>query len=949
MKVAGFFLLGLASVFSVQRDNFRTCDNVGFCKRHRALEPGTSSYAASASSMKLNPTSVSLDVLEKKSDVKFTLTIFGLKDNTFRIRLEEKDAMRKRYEPPVGDVLIKVPEGEELKYNGQSGNQLTFNKGTSRVVLTTEPLRIDVYSDDDPVISINSQGLLKFEHTRPKPGWVSWLSSTLYSWFSPPFREAPPAENQDEENKEEAQEGEEEQQKEEEVKEEEVKAEPEEPDMWEETFKSHTDSKPFGPTSIGVDISFPGVEHVYGIPEHADSLALKTTKTTDPYRLYNLDVFEYDLYNPMALYGAVPLMLAHNEKRTVGVFWLNAAETWVDISSNVADKSIFSNLADFVTGNNEIPQTDTHWFSESGVIDVFLMLGPGPKDVFRQYAALTGTTPLPPLFSISYHQCRWNYNDQDDVRTVDENFDKFDIPYDVIWLDIEHTDGKRYFTWDAAKFPNSIEMLRNISSKGRKMVTIVDPHLKRDDNYKVFAEARDKGLLIKNKDGGDFDGWCWPGSSGWPDFLEKHVRDWWADKFSASEYVGSAPNLYVWNDMNEPSVFNAPEITVNRDIKHLGGWENREVHNIYGMYVHEATMDGLLKRTNYQERAFVLTRAFFAGTQRTAAVWTGDNMGEWSHLKISNPMIMSLNLVGITFSGADVGGFFRNPDNELVTRWYQAGAFQPFFRAHAHLDTKRREPYLLPDENVKVIREAIRARYTYLPYWYTEFFTSEKDGAAVMRPLWVEFPKEKATFGIDDNYMIGSALLVRPVTDQGATNANVYFPGAGEVWYDVETYQTYKGQQEVNVQAPLSKIPVYQKGGTIIPRKMRPRRSSTLMFDDPFTLVVALDPKQEANGQLFIDDYRTFKYRDGAYGFIKYSFTSHKLHSNVEHQGSGFTTKEWLERVIVVGLPHEPRKVTLHQSGQTKELIFTYDSTTHVLIIRKPGVNILQNWTISLH
>ncbi|XP_025103603.1 neutral alpha-glucosidase AB-like isoform X3 [Pomacea canaliculata] len=936
----GLLVVGLESVLAVQRDNFRTCSQVAYCRRHRALEPGPSSYAAQPESLRLSQTSAEINVLNKETGVRFVLTISGIKDNTFRIRLVEAEPLRQRFEPPIGDVLVKEPEGEEMIYKGRSGSQLTFTKGSSRLILTTDPLRIDIFSDDNPVVSINARGLLNFEHTREKKGWVTSLTSSLFSWFSQPFREPAAEDTQQEEKKEETENNEEEKTE---------KKKEEESDLWEETFKSFTESKPFGPTSVGVDISFPGVEYVYGIPEHAESLALKTTKSTDPYRLFNLDVFEYELYNPMALYGSVPLMIAHNEKRTLSVFWLNAAETWVDIRSNVADKSVFSNLADFVTGNNEVPQTDTHWFSESGIIDIFIMLGPGPKDVFRQYAALTGTTPLPPLFSIGYHQCRWNYNDQEDVRSVDENFDKFDLPYDVIWLDIEHADGKRYFTWDASKFPNSEEMLRNISSKGRKMVTIVDPHLKRDDNFKVYAEGRDKGLFVKTKDGQDFDGWCWPGSSSWPDFMEPHVRDWWASKFALSEYPGSALNLYTWNDMNEPSVFNGPEITFSRDQKHLAGWENREVHNVYGMHVHAATMEGLLRRTNHQERAFVLTRAFFAGSQRTAAVWTGDNMGEWGHLKVSNPMILSLNLVGIVFSGADIGGFFKNPDIELQTRWFQAGAFQPFARSHAHLDTKRREPYLLPEENVNIVRSALRARYSYLPYWYTQFYLSEKTGAPVMQPLWVEFPGEKATFNIDDVYLIGPALLVRPVTDQGAVSANVYFPGADELWYDVDTWQVYKGQQEVNVPAPLSKIPVYQRGGYIIPRKMRPRRSSTLTFDDPFTLVVCLDAKQESAGQLYVDDYHSFRYRDGDFGLVNYTFQHHKLHSIPIQQDNQFTTSEWLERVMIIGLPHEPKSVTLNSSGETKDLGFTYDSSTKILVIRKPGVNILLPWTITLH
>ena len=244
------------------------------------------------------------------------------------------------------------------------------------------------------------------------------------------------------------------------------------------------------------------------------------------------------------------------------------------------------------------------------------------------------------------------------------------------------------------------------------------------------------------------------GSSAWPDFSNPEIRKWWASKFSYDEYVGSTPDLYIWNDMNEPSVFNGPEITFHKDVVHMDGWENRDLHNIYGMYVHQATAEGQLLR-NENERFFVLTRAFFAGSQRTSAVWTGDNIGEWSHLKASNPMILSLNLVGITHSGADVGGFFKNPEPELLTRWYQAGAYQPFFRAHAHLDTNRREPYLQSEEHKKIIRDVIRARYSYLPLWYTLFYEGELKGYPVMRPLWVEYPTDVETFKMDDEFLVG--------------------------------------------------------------------------------------------------------------------------------------------------------------------------------------------------
>ncbi|ESO91975.1 hypothetical protein LOTGIDRAFT_217135 [Lottia gigantea] len=924
-----FILLSyfICQLYAVQRDNFKTCEQSSFCKRQRAYQPAQSPYVALEDSLKITSNTIDIQLLNKDNNVRFLLTIFGLQDNMFRIKMNELSPIKERYEIPVGDALKEEPAQQKINFAGKDKDKFVIKMSNHKLLLSLSPFRIDAYTDETPVMSLNSQGLLKFEQMRIKP------------------EAKPPADDSADENGEEANPQEAVENQEEKVKEEKKE---DETGMWEETFKTFTDSKPHGPSSIGIDVSFPGFENVYGIPEHADTMALKTTKSTDPYRLFNLDVFEYDLYNPMALYGAVPLMYAHNEDRTVGIFWHNAAETWIDISSNTADKSVFSHIADFVKGNNEIPQTDTHWFSESGVIDVFLLLGPTPRDVFKQYSRLTGTTQLPPLYSLAYHQCRWNYNDQDDVKAVDANFDKFDIPFDVIWLDIEHTDGKKYFTWAHDKFPTPEEMIKNLSVKGRKLVTIVDPHLKREDGYSVYTDARDRGFLIKNKDGNDYEGWCWPGSSSWPDFTNPVVREWWADKFALSEYKGSTPDLIVWNDMNEPSVFNGPEITFHKDVKHYNNFENRDLHNIYGMYVHQATMEGLVKRSGGKERSFVLTRAFFAGSQRYSAVWTGDNIGEWSHLKVSIPMVLSLNLAGITFSGADVGGFFKNPDPELLTRWYQTGAFYPFFRAHAHLDTRRREPYLLPEENIKIVREALRLRYSLLPYYYTLFYQAEEDGLPIFRPLWVDYPKDKDVFKIDDQFLIGSSLLVKPVTDQGQTNVNVYFPGKDNVWYDIDTYQTYDGSMTINVPAPLDKIPVYQKGGSIIARKLRPRRSSSLMYQDPFTLIVCLDKQGKAEGELYVDDYHSFQYKNGDYIHRQFIFNKNTLSSkNIDPKGQ-FNTREWIEKIIIVGFPNEPKKITIaNSSGENSRILgFQYNENNKSLTIRKPGDNIADIWTL---
>lgn len=280
------------------------------------------------------------------------------------------------------------------------------------------------------------------------------------------------------------------------------------------------------------------------------------------------------------------------------------------------------------------------------------------------------------------------------MTAVNAGFDEHDIPYDVLWLDIEHTDGKKYMTWDASKFPTPVRMQEEIAAVDRRMVTIIDPHVKRDAGYEMHNEATRRGFYVKTASGdADFEGWCWPGSSSYLDVTNPAIRDWWAEQFSFAKYKGSTSILNVWNDMNEPSVFNGPEVTMQKDLIHHGHWEHRDVHNAYGMYYHMATVQGLMRRSP-EQRPFVLSRSFFAGSQRWGAVWTGDNAAEWEHLSVSVPMLLSMSVAGLPFVGADVGGFFKNPDGELMTRWYQLGAYYPFFRGHAHHETKRREPWL---------------------------------------------------------------------------------------------------------------------------------------------------------------------------------------------------------------------------------------------------------------
>jgi len=350
-----------------------------------------------------------------------------------------------------------------------------------------------------------------------------------------------------------------------------------------------------------------------------------------------------------------------------------------------------------------------------------------------------------------------------------------------------------------------------------------------------------------------------------------------------------------------------------------------------------------LKKRNLDqnERPFVLTRSFFAGSQRYAAVWTGDNTANWEHLAAANPMLLSLNLAGITFSGADVGGFFGNPDPQLLTRWYQAAAFHPFFRAHAHIDTKRREPYLYEEPYLSSIVSAIRMRYRFLPYWYTTFHTTSKTGIPLMRALWTEYPHESATFNMDDQFLIGSDILVKPVTKADQFETSVYLP-PGE-WYEISSQTVESGPATITVSTPLDKMPVFFRGGSIIPTKERPRRSSTQMIADPYTLLISLDHTKKAKGNLYVDDGHTFNYQEGEFLEGQFSYESNRQIKYKITNGS-LRPSNVIERIVVLGLDSKPSTISFNNHN----LDFDYDSQLNRLTIRKPLAPLSSEWTITI-
>ncbi|RYO93830.1 hypothetical protein DL766_005084 [Monosporascus sp. MC13-8B] len=965
-------LSAISSLFTpalaVKEHDFKKCHQSGFCKRNRAyadhvLAQGSSwqpPYKILSEKASFKDGQLQADILktidEQGATVRLPVTVSFLRSGTARVTIDEQKrkeksielrhnslARKERYNEAEKWAIVgglDIDTDAKVSYDGKSGINIQYGPDFKfEADIKYDPLSIEFKREGTSQIKLNDRGLLNIEHWRPKV-------------------EEPVPEKKEGEDSEEGKKGDAEA----------AEATPSEDQStwWEEKFGGNTDSKPRGPESVALDISFFGYEHVYGIPEHTGPMSLKETRGgegnyNEPYRLYNADVFEYILDSPMTLYGAIPFMQAQRKDSTVGVFWLNGAETWIDITK---DKESKNPLA---LGKGVRTNTHTHWISEAGLLDVFVFLGPTPHDVTKNYAELTGTTAMPQEFSLGYHQCRWNYVSDDDVKEVDRKFDKYHIPYDVIWLDVGYMDDGKYFTWDPDMFKDPISMGQQLDSHGRKLVTIIDPHIKNTANYHVSDQLKSKGLAVKTKEGKDFDGWCWPGSSHWVDAFNPAVVDWWKSLFKYDSFKGTMENTFIWNDMDEPSVFNGPEMTMPKDNLHYDNWEHRDVHNINGLTFHNATYEALLSRKDGElRRPFVLTRSFFSGSQRVGAMWTGDNQASWEHMAAATPMILALGISGYPFSGADVGGYFGNPEPDLQSRWYQAGAFYPFFRGHAHIDARRREPYLLAEPHRSIATAALRLRYSLLPAWYTAFYHANQDNSPILRPMYWTHPSEERGFGIDDQFFLDSTgLLVKPVVEKDKTTADIYIPD-DEVYYDYFTYDklsTSKGKR-LTVQAPLKTIPVLMRGGHIIPRRDIPRRSSQLMKYDDYTLVVAVSRDGKAEGELYVDDGDTFEYRNGQYIHRLFKLEGSSLTStDVEGRDlKSIEEGEWLERmgnvavdkVIIVGAPSSwagKTEVELESEGDKTLVKLDYHKAeggkAAYAVLGRVGAKIAADWTVN--
>lgn len=899
---------------AVKHELFKDCNQSGFCVRNRfyanqiSSEKAESPYFIDATSVTQSEKAIEAAIkkrLPNGAEVSFDLQILMLPGDNIRFKVNENRNITSsgplnvhRYDGAAAAAFDQDPDEKTLQFSRKittSKQKLSFKYGVEsqlRLELIYSPVKVTIYKNEEPLIVLNDREFLNIEHYRTEKENALHLISELESDFNM-FQ-----------------------------------------DSWSD---SSADTIPLGPESVAVDVSLVNFKHAYGIPEHADSMSLKSTTEDDsPYRLYNVDIFEYETDSRMPMYGSIPLLVGIKPEASVGIFWMNSADTFVDIDKETS--------------------INAHWISENGVLDLVLMVGDTPEEITSKFGLLTGNTALPPKFALGYHQCRWNYVSETDLLDVHSQMDAHAIPYDTIWLDVEYTDKKKYFTWDAVQFPHYIDMMKELDETGRNLVVIVDPHLK--TSYKVSDWVDNNNLAMRDLKGKSYKGHCWPGESIWIDPLNTGSQQYWDSLFQKSSecFIGSQDNVHLWNDMNEPSVFNGPESTAPKDNLHFDGWEHRSVHNLWGKSFHELTYNSLVKRfsESNRQRPFILTRAYFAGSQRTATMWTGDNMSKWEYLKISIPMVLTSNLVNMPFSGADVGGFFGDPTEELLARWYQTGIFYPFFRAHAHIDSRRREPYLMSEPYLTVIRDAVRLRYALLPTLYTLFYESSISGAPIWRPMVFDNTNDLKTYEIDDQFFLGSSgLLVKPVTEEAASQVSVYIPDDKEVYYDY-TNGNLNGKAiskkgYVHKDVKLEDIPMFLKGGSVISRQDRFRRSSKLMANDPYTLVFALSKLGSAKASLYMDDGESFAYQKGESVLINYEATlGNRIASSASIESSSFNkfSSIKVEKIIIAGIQDEISAVIIKCEGEQWKAKFSQEES--ILTIKRPEVNVAGDWEIEL-
>ena len=590
---------------------------------------------------------------------------------------------------------------------------------------------------------------------------------------------------------------------------------------------------------LGVD------ERFYGLGEKAARLDHRRGRFT----MWNSDTPGY-VEGTDPIYQSVPFYLGWEEGAAYGLFYDNARRSTFDLGQSGQEAAVYA--------------------VEDGDADYYFIAGPGMKKVLGRYTELTGRMPLPPLWALGNQQCRYSYYPDSLAEAIVRRYRREELPLDVLYLDIHYMNGFRDFTWDPQRFPDPAGLLARLQALGVKVVTIVDPGVKyqpaaagapREAHYAVFDEGMAGDYFLRRRDGSLWIGEVWPGKAVYVDYTRAEARRWWGDQHRALLDPGVAG---IWDDMNEPSDFTDQTGRSQHDVvfddlgAHTPYAANR---NVFALNMVRATYEGL-ERLRPDRRPFILTRAGYAGVQRYAAMWTGDNNATWDSLALNIPMFASLGLSGETFVGADIPGFIGRASAELLVRSYELAFLAPLCRNHAAIDNYDHEPWRFGPVYTDIIRDYLRLRYRLLPFLYTTVEEAHRTGVPLFRPLVLNFQDDRNTLNLDDAFMVGDALLAAPVLRPGVRGREVYLP-AGP-WYDYWTGERIAGGRLLWVEAPLERVPLFVRGGSVLP-STDPMHYVGEHAWDPVRFDIFPDDQGGAAGTLYEDDGVSPAYRQGAF------------------------------------------------------------------------------------
>jgi len=591
------------------------------------------------------------------------------------------------------------------------------------------------------------------------------------------------------------------------------------------------------------------VDGCYGFGERTQRLN-KLGDSADYLTVDVVSVFRYSHtrndYDPT--YVAIPFAILKRGPQFIGLFFDNSGRAVMDAAKT---------------------RPDEFWYqSFGGLTDLYLLAGPTLPEVVQRYARLTGRAPLPPLWALGYHQCRWSYQNAAEFRELAAQFAAADIPVSALWYDIDYMDGFRLFTWNRTAFADPAALNLELKAAGIRSVAIIDPGVKRESGYAIYDRGREQRVFCQTASGRDYVGKVWPGDTVFPDFTLVNTRDWWAGELAG--FIRESALDGVWLDMNDPATgySRTEEMRFNH-----GTIAHDRYHNQYAHFMAKASRQACL-RYDPESRPFLLTRSACAGTQRYSAVWTGDNASNWQHLRMALPCSLNLSLSGMAFNGPDVGGFMDDTTAELLVRWHQACCLFPWFRNHSIHYSRRQEPWQFGPEPLRSIRGAIRTRYRLLPYLYQCFCNHWRYGDPIIRPLLYHYPEPEYA-DLDDQYLLGDAVLVAPILHGDGQGPEIFRNGVkmqqravvlppGSLWFDLNRGAWLEGGQTLNYAAALDELPLFVRDGAVVPYYAGPLQNSRMALS-----AVELHffcHRQPAQFAYFVDDQESRRYQSSDYG-----------------------------------------------------------------------------------